>query len=209
MNIQELLQADFNALDSDARQTYADELRQTILHHAKLYYVDDAPVISDYDYDRLYRKLLILEEEYPELYDPASPTQRVGGKPLDKFEKVTHTSVMNSLTDVFSFDELKDFLERVSKDIPDALYSVEPKIDGLSVSISYVDGVLFRAATRGDGLVGEDSFSWGDSYRLLTADGARGISHADMIDLNRENIRGFDVREFYVDMVADLKKQGL
>ena len=156
MNIQELLQADFNAMDSDARQTYADELRQTILHHAKLYYVDDAPVISDYDYDRLYRKLLVLEEEYPELYDPASPTQRVGGKPLDKFEKVTHTSVMNSLTDVFSFDELKDFLERVSKDIPDALYSVEPKIDGLSVSISYVDGVLFRAATRGDGLVGED-----------------------------------------------------
>lgn len=156
MNIQELLQADFNAMDSDERQTYADELRQTILHHAKLYYVDDAPVISDYDYDRLYRKLLVLEEEYPELYDPASPTQRVGGKPLDKFEKVTHTSVMNSLTDVFSFDELKDFLERVSKDIPDALYSVEPKIDGLSVSISYVDGVLFRAATRGDGLVGED-----------------------------------------------------
>ena len=156
MNIQELLQAAFDAMDGDSLHAYADELRRTLLYHAKLYYVDDAPIISDYDYDRLYRKLLVLEEAHPELYDPASPTQRVGGKPLDKFEKVTHTSTMNSLTDVFSFEELNEFLERVSKEIPDALYSVEPNIVGLSVSISYVDGVLYRAATRGDGLVGED-----------------------------------------------------
>ena len=156
MNVSELLQADFTKMSDTELITYVEHLRKTILYHAKLYYVDDAPVISDYDYDRLYRKLVTLEDAHPELYDPASPTQRVGGKPLDKFEKVTHTSVMNSLTDVFSFEELQDFLDRVAKDAPDALYSVEPKIDGLSVSISYVDGVLYRAATRGDGFVGED-----------------------------------------------------
>ncbi|MBQ7337726.1 MAG: NAD-dependent DNA ligase LigA [Clostridia bacterium] len=143
-------------MDDDALANYADELRRTILHHAKLYYVDDAPVISDYDYDRLYRALLELEKAYPSLDDPASPTKRVGGAPLDKFEKVTHTATMNSLTDVFSYDELREFLDRVNKNVPDAVYSVEPKIDGLSVSLAYVDGVLWRGATRGDGFIGED-----------------------------------------------------
>ncbi len=156
MNTDALLTTDTDGMNDQQLYAYITELRSTILHHAKLYYVDDAPVISDYEYDRLYRKLLTLEEAHPELDDPASPTKRVGGAPLDKFEKVTHTSTMNSLTDVFSFDELREFLERVAKDLPDDLYSVEPKIDGLSVSISYVDGVLYRAATRGDGITGED-----------------------------------------------------
>lgn len=156
MNLSELLSVDPHSMDRQALAELVRELRKTILYHAKLYYVDDAPIISDYDYDRLYRKLLILEDEHPEWDDPASPTKRVGGKPLDKFDKVTHTTVMNSLTDVFSLEELDDFLQHIAQEIPDAAYSVEPKIDGLSVALSYVDGVLYRGATRGDGQVGED-----------------------------------------------------
>ncbi|MBQ8212635.1 MAG: NAD-dependent DNA ligase LigA [Clostridia bacterium] len=132
------------------------KLRAQLLYHAKRYYVDDDPEISDYDYDMMYAELLRLEGEHPELFDPASPTQRVGGKALDKFEKVTHTVQMNSLSDVFSFEELADFLARVEQTVPDALYSVEPKIDGLSVSLRYENGVFVQGATRGDGFVGED-----------------------------------------------------
>ena len=91
------------------------ELRAKVAYHAKKYYVDDAPEISDYDYDLMYHKLLALEEENPEFFDPASPTRRVGGAPLDKFEKVTHTVQMNSLSDVFSFEELSAFLAGVEK----------------------------------------------------------------------------------------------
>ena len=132
------------------------ELRKQLEHHSKLYYVYDAPVISDYEYDKLYYELVRLEEEYPELDDPASPTHRVGGKALDKFEKVTHTARMDSLSDVFSYDELGDFIRRVHETIPEAAFSVEAKIDGLSVSLRYVGGVLTQAATRGDGVTGED-----------------------------------------------------
>ncbi len=131
------------------------KLRRQVLYHAKRYYVDDDPEISDYEYDMMYAELLKLEGEHPELFDPASPTQRVGGKPLDKFEKVPHTVQMNSLSDVFSFEELTDFLERVKQTVPDPLYSVEPKIDGLSVSLRYQNGVFVQGATRGDGFVGE------------------------------------------------------
>ncbi|MBQ8416459.1 MAG: NAD-dependent DNA ligase LigA [Clostridia bacterium] len=132
------------------------KLRRTLLYHAKRYYVEDNPEISDYEYDMMYAELLRLEAEHPELYDPASPTQRVGGKPLDKFEKVTHTVQMNSLSDVFSFEELEEFLARVEQAVPSAAYSVEPKIDGLSVSLRYEKGVFVQGATRGDGFVGED-----------------------------------------------------
>ncbi len=132
------------------------KLRRQVLYHAKRYYVDDDPEISDYDYDMLYVELLRLESENPEYFDPASPTQRVGGKPLDKFEKVTHTVQMNSLSDVFSFEELEEFLARVSLAVEHPVYSVEPKIDGLSVSLRYENGVFVQGATRGDGFVGED-----------------------------------------------------
>lgn len=132
------------------------KLRERILYHAKRYYVDDDPEISDYEYDRMYAELIALEAEHPELFDPASPTQRVGGRALEKFEKVTHTVQMNSLSDVFSFEELEDFLSRVAEEIDEPLYSVEPKIDGLSVSLRYEEGVLVQGATRGDGFVGED-----------------------------------------------------
>lgn len=132
------------------------KLRQEVAHHAKLYYVDDAPVISDYEYDRMFYELLSLEEAHPEYFDPASPTQRVGGKPLDKFGKVTHRVRMDSLSDVFSYDELTDFVTRVHAELPDAVFSVEPKIDGLSCSLIYENGVLVTGATRGDGVTGED-----------------------------------------------------
>ena len=131
-------------------------LRQEVAHHAKLYYVDDAPIISDYEYDRMYYELLALEEAHPEYFDPASPTQRVGGKPLDKFGKVTHRVRMDSLSDVFSFEELTDFVDRVHTELPEAEFSVEPKIDGLSCSLIYENGVLVTGATRGDGVTGED-----------------------------------------------------
>ena len=131
-------------------------LRAKLLYHAKRYYVDDDPEISDYEYDMMYAELLRLEAEHPEFFDPSSPSQRVGGRPLDKFEKVTHTVQMNSLSDVFSFDELREFLDRVAETVPEAEYSVEPKIDGLSVSLRYEDGIFVQGATRGDGFVGED-----------------------------------------------------
>ena len=142
--------------DMNALRARAEKLRKELEYHSKQYYVYDTPVISDYEYDKLYYELVHLEEDYPELDDPASPTHRVGGKALDKFDKVTHTARMDSLSDVFSYDELGDFVHRVHEVIPDAPFSVEPKIDGLSVSLRYVGGVLTQGATRGDGITGED-----------------------------------------------------
>lgn len=132
------------------------KLRKELTYHARLYYVFDAPEISDYDYDMMFAELKRLEAENPEFFDPASPTQRVGGRPLDKFNKVTHTARMDSLSDVFSFDELRDFIDGVKKTAPDVVWSVEPKIDGLSVSLKYEKGVFVQGATRGDGVTGED-----------------------------------------------------
>lgn len=131
-------------------------LRAEVAHHAHLYYVEDAPVISDFEYDALYRRLQELEAAHPEFDDPNSPTHRVGGTPLDGFVKVTHDVPMGSLTDVFDYDELRAFLDRVAEQVPDAVCSVEPKIDGLSVALTYRDGQFVGGATRGDGLIGED-----------------------------------------------------
>lgn len=132
-------------------------LRDVIEYNAKLYYEEDAPKISDYEYDALFRELGDLEREFPELDSPTSPTKRVGGRALDRFEKFTHSVQMGSLTDVFSYDELADFYNKMTEIIgKSAEYSVEPKIDGLSVSLIYRDGVFVKGATRGDGFVGED-----------------------------------------------------
>ena len=131
-------------------------LRKSLTYHSQRYYVYDSPEISDYEYDMMFAELKALEEKYPELYDEASPTQRVGGKALDKFEKVTHNVKMDSLSDVFSFEEAEDFCNKMSEVLDAPTYSVEPKIDGLSVSLIYENGELVRGATRGDGLVGED-----------------------------------------------------
>ena len=132
------------------------ELRKTLSYHAKLYYVYDDPKISDFEYDKLYAELVRLEAENPQYYDPTSPTCRVGGKPLDKFEKVTHAVQMNSLSDVFEYDEIKDFVDRMTNIVENPVFSVEPKIDGLSVALTYENGILINGATRGDGSIGED-----------------------------------------------------
>ena len=132
-------------------------LREQIIYNSKLYYENDAPVISDYEYDAMFRELVTLEEKYPELDSETSPTKRVGGKALDKFEKFTHTVKMGSLTDVFSYDELMDFVNKTNSILGENTeYSVEPKIDGLSVSLIYRNGKFVQGATRGDGLIGED-----------------------------------------------------
>ena len=132
------------------------ELRAQLTYHSQRYYEDDAPEISDYEYDMMFAELKSLEEQYPELYDAASPTQRVGGKALDKFEKVVHTARMDSLSDVFSFEEVEDFCQKMKELVDTPSFSVEPKIDGLSVSLIYENGEFVRGATRGDGKVGED-----------------------------------------------------
>ena len=135
----------------------AEYLRQTLEYNSRLYYEKDAPEISDYEYDAMFRELCDLEAAFPELDSPTSPTKRVGGRALDKFEKFTHTVRMGSLTDVFSEEELLDFLDKTDAILGrGTLYSVEPKIDGLSVSLTYRDGVFVKGATRGDGITGED-----------------------------------------------------
>jgi len=133
-----------------------EELREIIEYHNYKYYVEDNPEISDYEYDKLVRELKKLEEEYPQFKSPNSPTERVGGKPLKEFKQVEHVIPMLSLQDVFSFEELKDWHSRVVSTVGEVEYVVELKIDGLSVSILYENGELVRAATRGDGNIGED-----------------------------------------------------
>ena len=128
-----------------------------ILHEANYrYYVLDDPKIQDFEYDRLLRELEELEATYPEWASEDSPTKRVGGEALSQFEKVTHPVPLMSLQDVFSMEELHDFLEKAMLSDMDTAFSVEPKIDGLSVALEYVDGKFVRGATRGDGNVGED-----------------------------------------------------
>lgn len=120
------------------------------------YYVLDDPQLTDYEYDMKLRRLEVLEAEHPELKTPDSPTQRVGGKALSQFEKVEHAVPLESLQDVFSLEELGEFGERVCETVPQSEYTVEPKVDGLSVALEYIDGVFVRGATRGDGRIGED-----------------------------------------------------
>ena len=120
------------------------------------YYVLDNPSMPDYEYDQLLRQLEILEAENPGLIQPDSPTQRVGGQALSKFEKVEHPVPLMSLQDVFSLEELDEFLEKILAAYPDSEFTVEPKVDGLSVALEYENGVFVRGATRGDGVVGED-----------------------------------------------------
>ncbi|MBN1774888.1 MAG: NAD-dependent DNA ligase LigA, partial [Clostridiales bacterium] len=136
------------------------ELRELINRHNLLYYEQDSPEISDFEYDSLVRELQKLESEYPLLADPDSPTRKVGGRASERFSKVEHKNIMQSLGNAFSRAEIDDFCARVFRTGGEAGvpvdYVVEQKIDGLSVSVEYKDGALFRASTRGDGAVGED-----------------------------------------------------
>ena len=133
-----------------------DELIEKINKASFEYYVNDNPTITDQEYDDYYNELLRLEEKYPELKREDSPTIRVGGKVVDKFEKVTHETPMLSFDDIFNEDEIVTFDERIRKTCPAATYTLEPKMDGLSGSLLYENGILVRAATRGDGLIGEN-----------------------------------------------------
>jgi DNA ligase, NAD-dependent len=132
------------------------QLTEQINYHNKKYYIEDAPEIDDYEYDMLYKRLQQIEAKFPELITPDSPTQHVGGEALNKFEPVAHSVPMESLHDSFSEQELIDFDRRVRSVTENPEYIVEPKFDGLSVSLEYRDGVFVRGSTRGDGLVGED-----------------------------------------------------
>lgn len=134
-----------------------EALRAEIMEHNRHYYDEDAPVISDFEYDALMRRLEELEAAHPEFYSPTSPTQKVGGTAKSTFAPVTHEVPLESLNDVFSFDELREFDERMLAALPQGReYSAEPKIDGLSMSLEYENGVFVRGATRGDGVTGED-----------------------------------------------------
>ncbi len=132
------------------------QLVDDLNRYAKEYYTNDAPSISDSEYDKLYRELVQLEEEYPELILPNSPTHRIGGRILEGFEKFEHEYPLFSLQDAFSREELDEFDRRIKAEFPQATYLAELKIDGLSLSLTYVEGVLQVAATRGDGSIGEN-----------------------------------------------------
>jgi len=138
--------------------TELDELRREIARHDHLYYVLASPEVSDFEYDRLFERLEQLEAEHPELADPNSPTARVGGAPLDAFNAVTHAKAMLSLDNTYDANELREFDARVKKGLgqDDYTYYLDPKIDGVACSLRYEDGVLVLAATRGDGVQGDD-----------------------------------------------------
>ena len=133
-----------------------EELTRILTEANYLYYVQDAPTMPDFEYDHLLRELEELEKSHPEYAAADSPTKRVGGEALSKFEKVSHSVPLMSLQDVFSPEELREFLQKTLENDPDTLFSVEPKIDGLSVALEYENGRFVRGATRGDGNVGED-----------------------------------------------------
>ena len=136
-----------------------EQLREQLNHHSYQYYVLDNPEIPDSEYDRLYRELQQLEQQYPELVTADSPTQRIGEQALKSFSQVTHRLPMLSLENVFSEEELQAFIKRIHDrlGLEEALeFNAEPKLDGLAVSLVYENGLFVQAATRGDGSVGED-----------------------------------------------------
>ena len=143
-------------MDKEQIKSEYEQLCKQAEQHNFNYYVLDNPTVEDDEYDRLMRRIKEIEAENPEIVSESSPTQHVGGYAINTFEKVTHEVQMGSLQDVFSKGELYEFDERIKKAVGKAVYCVEPKIDGLSVSLEYTDGVFTRGSTRGDGFVGED-----------------------------------------------------
>ena len=143
-------------MDINNAKSRVEELTNLLNYHNNLYYNQDNPEISDYEYDKLLRELEDLEKQFPTLLKKDSPTQKVGGSAGEKFSEVTHTVQMMSLHDSFSHGELLDFDRKVREVVQNPLYVVEPKFDGLSVSCEYENGVFVRGSTRGDGFVGED-----------------------------------------------------
>lgn len=146
------------SLDEKQAAKRIRELREEIQKHDRLYYEEAAPVINDREYDRLYRELVDLEAQFPDLVTPDSPTQRVGGKPLEAFAQIQHRVPMLSLDNTYSEEELANFYKRITRLLPNEKIPVviEPKVDGVAVSLLYENGRLRHAATRGDGFVGDD-----------------------------------------------------
>src|SRR5205809_2240667 len=146
-----------NMPEAEARAR-VETLRRDITEHDRRYYEEAAPTISDREYDRLYKELVDLEAKFPDLVTPDSPTQRVGGKPLQAFAQIQHRVPMLSLDHTYSEDEVANFYKRITRLLPDEEIPVviEPKVDGVAVSVMYENGRLKYAATRGDGLVGDD-----------------------------------------------------
>lgn len=175
----------------------AEKLRHDLNYYSRRYYIDNENDIEDYEYDMLMRELKALEDEFPELQTADSPTHRVGGEADGMFESVVHTVKMESLQDAFSFEELRDFDRRVKETAPGAKYVVEPKIDGLSVSLEYRDGVFIRGSTRGDGSTGEDI-----TANLRTV---RAIPLRLKTDLPFIEVRGevYMPREVFLNIVAE------
>lgn len=143
-------------MDHSKAEERVRELSELLERYNYEYYVQDRPSVDDYTYDTLMHELADLEREFPDLLSPQSPTQRVGGEASSSFQKVGHVVQMQSLQDVFSIEQVGSFAAKVHEEYPDAVFSVEPKIDGLSVSLEYRDGVLTLGSTRGDGFTGED-----------------------------------------------------
>src|SRR4051812_20827905 len=139
-------------------KTEIEKLRKELERHTRLYYVDNAPEISDYDFDQMLKRLEALEAKHPELADPNSPTVRVGGEPIEGFATVIHEPPMLSIDNVYSLDELREWHERVLRGLgaEKTEYEAELKIDGVSIDLLYENGALSRAATRGDGVRGDD-----------------------------------------------------
>ena len=145
-------------MDIEQAKQEITTLREKLEYYAKKYYDDDKPEISDYEYDMMMNQLKKLEKQFPELITKDSLTQKVGGHVKEGFAQITHEVPLQSLQDVFSFEELIEFDLRVKKqlEVQDVNYVVETKIDGLSVALEYVNGEFIRGATRGNGLIGED-----------------------------------------------------
>ncbi len=189
-------------MDLEQARLRVQELRETIEYHSNLYYNLDAPSLSDYEYDALTRELRALEEQYPQLVTADSATQKIGGTAARGFEKVTHAVRMESLLDAFSEEEILDFDRRVREVVTDPLYVVEAKIDGLSVSLEYRDGVLIRGSTRGDGTVGENVT---DNLRTVTGIPKQLPDPPPFIEVRGEV---YMPRSSFVDLVARQELEG-
>ena len=182
-------------MERDTANKTIEELRENIRYHDRKYYVENDPVISDYEYDKLVKDLERLEGQFPEFITPDSPTQRVSGEAAKEFPSVEHRTEMLSLDNTYNFDELREFHKRVLKKIPECEYVVEPKIDGLGVALAYEDGKFIRGATRGDGRVGEDV-----TLNLKTI---RSIPlKIDDERLANVEVRGMDTKQIIIDIIS-------
>src|SRR5262245_15584152 len=188
------------ALEETKAKKKIVQLQEEIRKHDRLYYNEAAPIISDREYDRLYKELVDVETQFPDLVAPDSPTQRVGGKPLEAFAQIQHLAPMLSLDNTYSEEEVANFYKRITRLLPDEKIPVviEPKVDGVAVSVMYENGRLKYAATRGDGLVGDDITQniktirsvphelRGDAPDILEVRGVAYLDKAGFEKLNRE-----------------------